>query len=165
MAPATAAAVTAAAPTATVPISNGQAGIATIKVGQGISAVAVNPSTNMIYVANGFDHSIVVINGATKSIINRIPIEAAPQYRLAVNPSTNTLYVTGNNSVMVIDGATNQVSTTIKLDGPPSAVAVNPATKMIYVAVADPTGRNSGVRVIDGATNKVAATINTAVSA
>ncbi len=70
---------------------------------------------------------------------------------------------------MVIDGATNTVTHTITVGALPngvfasaSAVAVDPATDTVYVAI--PTGdpNNGIVSVIDGATNAVTDTITVA---
>jgi YVTN family beta-propeller protein len=64
---------------------------------------------------------------------------------------TNKVYVANNNSnyVTVIDGATNS-TTTVGAGGYPNAVAVNPVTNKIYVAIGSDSGT---VTVIDGATN------------
>jgi YVTN family beta-propeller protein len=60
-------------------------------------------------------------------------------------------YVTGDNSVSVIDTATNTVVATIPVGNDPFAVAVTPDGKHAYVTNSDP----NTVTVIDTATNKV----------
>jgi DNA-binding beta-propeller fold protein YncE len=60
-----------------------------------------------------------------------------------VNPTTNTVYAIGGDnpgSVVVIDGATNMVTTTIALPAYGNTVAVNPVTNEIYAG----TGSGAG---------------------
>ncbi len=81
---------------------------------------------------------------------------------VAVNPNTNTIYVAnqGDNTISVIDGATNTVVDTIPAGANSNGVAVNPNTNTIYVAN---QGDNT-ISVIDGATNTVVDTIPVGVS-
>src|SRR5437899_36581 len=83
----------------------------TVPAGTGPWAVAVNPVTNRIYVANYDNNSVTVIDGATNSTTT----VAAGEYPIAVavNPATNRIYVANYNSndVTVIDGATNTTTT------------------------------------------------------
>jgi YVTN family beta-propeller protein len=109
-------------------------------------AVAVNPVTNKIYVANFSDNNITVIDGATNSTAT-VPVGATPQ-ALAVNPVTNKIYVANSFNVAVIDGATN--ATANFADVGALLVEVNPITNKIYFA----TGFNS-LMVLDGATNNI----------
>jgi YVTN family beta-propeller protein len=135
---------------------------ATLPAGLDPTAMAVNPVTNKIYVANfgttagSADGSVTVIDGATNSTATLAADSANPS-AIAVNPLTNNIYVanSGNNTVSVISGATGQTSA-VSVGGYPNALAVNSVTNKIYVA-----NRGSGsLTVIDGATN---ATITVAV--
>jgi YVTN family beta-propeller protein len=115
--------------------------------------VAVNPTTNTIYVAESGSNTVSIIEGKTNNEVRRVPIEGAP-ISVAVNPTTNTIYVASYDSstVSVIDGKTNSVMGSITMDGlSPTSVAVNPNTNTIYVASYD----SSTVSVIDGKTNSV----------
>ena len=73
-------------------------------------AVAVNPVTNKIYVANS-SGTVTVIDGATNTTTT-VAAGTAP-IAVAVNPVTNKIYVAnqGSNNVTVIDGATNTTTT------------------------------------------------------
>ena len=75
---------------------------------------------------------------------------------VAVDPTTHTAYVTNINddTVSVIDEATNTVTATIAVGAGPLAVAVDPTTHTAYVT----NGGTGTVSVIDGATNTVTAT-------
>jgi YVTN family beta-propeller protein len=111
-------------------------------------AVAVNPVTNKVYVANGGGVNVTVIDGATNTTT---PVSTGGfPVAVAVNSATNKIYVANSASAnaTVIDGATN-TSVNVSTGATPNAVAVNSVTNKIYVA-------NSGaatVTVIDGATN------------
>ena len=111
-------------------------------------AVAVNPVTNKIYVANSGSDNVTVIDGATNATTT-VAAGTWPQ-AVGVNPVTNKIFVTNHDSdnVTVIDGATN-LTTTVAAGTAPEALAVNPVTNKIYVANRD----SDNVTVIDGATN------------
>src|SRR5258708_30645726 len=95
-------------------------------------AVAVNPLTNKIYVANNSGNKVIVIDGVTNAITN-VPVGVNP-FTLAVNPLTNKVYVANlGGNVTVIDGATN-ATTTIAAGSNPPAVNGTLATNQIYVS-------------------------------
>ena len=127
----------------------------TINAGNGPRAIAVNPVTGKIYVANqgtaGTASTVTVIDGATNSTTfvgagNRA-------YCVAVNPVTNKIYV-GNYSggrVTVIDGTGVNLPASVTVGNVPIAVAVNPVTNLIYVV----NQYSNSVSVINGTTNTV----------
>ncbi len=128
--------------------SSAQAQQTVVPAGEAPSAVAVNPVTNKIYVANFNSANVTVIDGATNTAET---VDAGDGPRaVAVNPVTNKIYVANllSANVTVIDGATNAV-VTVDAGAGPIAVAVNPVTNKIYVANFD----SGNVTVIDGATN------------
>jgi DNA-binding beta-propeller fold protein YncE len=128
-------------------------------------AVAVNPVTNKIYVANnslGFSApgNVTVIDGTTNTTTTVAVSDPGalagvpPSSAIAVNQTTNKIYVTSANGVTVIDGGTNAttpVSGPSFLQGQPTVVAVNSVTDKIYAAYGGSGGLY--VVVIDGATN------------
>src|ERR1700722_12750126 len=121
-------------------------------------AVALNPTTGQIYVANNGSGSVSVISGATETVVATIPVGTTPS-AIAVDALTNTIYVanSGSGSVSVISGATNAVIATVTVGTTPSAIAVDPLASLVYVA-------NSGTNnlsVIAEATNTVSATVPT----
>jgi YVTN family beta-propeller protein len=126
--------------------------------------VAVNPTTNMIYVVNGigccdskYSQSLGVIEGSTYRVVASISIGGTSAgAAVAVNPVTNRVYVVGEDSgLTVINGSSNRVLTTVAVGSTPAAVAVNTNTNTVYVAN---YGSNS-VSVINGTTNRVTSTI------
>jgi YVTN family beta-propeller protein len=163
---------------------------ATIPVGSNPTAVAVNPTTQMVYVVNNSSNSVSVIDEATNQVTATIDLTAAagsfpgPGHdSIAVNPATNTIYAAYETTVSltiggstlsvfqgqvaVIDGATNQIATTITLPLDPAgarmlpqAMAVNPVTNTIYVASYPTADADDAVAVINGSTNQVATSID-----
>ena len=114
--------------------------------GNGPTALALNPVTNKIYVANGYSNNVTVIDGATNTTTT-LTAGVIP-FAVAVNPVTNKIYVANQGSpVTVIDGATN-ATTSVATGG--TDIAVNPVTNKIYLANYNSPG---SVTVIDGATN------------
>ena len=132
--------------------------------------LAVNSTTNKIYVANecgndpncGGMGTVTVIDGATLATHN-VTVGDYP-YSVAVNATTNKIYVgtcgtdpscSSNGSVTVIDGtslATQNVTAGID----PTFVAVNATTNKIYVTNLScsffPCDQPGTVTVIDGST-------------
>lgn len=128
---------------------------ATIPLAGSPVGVAVNPSTERIYVANASADSVSVIDGVTGTIITTTSVGALP-LAIAVNPNTERVYVANGSgdSVSVLDGATNSVIATVPVGFGPVDIAVNPNTERVYVAAAGA----SQLWVIDGSSNAVVAT-------
>jgi YVTN family beta-propeller protein len=130
-----------------------------IPVGSEPSGLAVNEIANRLYVANRGSDTVSVIDYFLSNqaefknfTIANITVQKYPS-DIAINPDTNRIYVANyySDSISVIDGATNTVSSTIKVGVNPSSIAINPDTNRIYVTN---YGSNS-VSVIDGVTNRV----------
>ena len=119
-------------------------------------ALAVNPGTNRIYLANFNNTVVTVVDGLTNSVITTVPTGTNPT-AIAINSVTNKIYVAnnGSNNVTVIDGATNTPTTVTDPNGiAPVAVVVNSTTNKAYVLNTGNDGVTPGsVTVIDGATN------------
>ncbi len=84
----------------------------TVPAGYEPGAIAVNPVTNKIYVANQSSNNVTVIDGAPTATQRTVPAGAFP-YAVAVNPVTqqDLCGEPGSNNVTVIDGATNATTT------------------------------------------------------
>ena len=95
--------------------------VATVSVGDSPRGVAVNSTTNRIYVANWGSNNVSVVNGAANAVLGTpIPVGSAPE-GVAANETTNRIYMAnwGSNSVTVIDGATGATLDTIGVGGHP----------------------------------------------
>jgi YVTN family beta-propeller protein len=110
--------------------------------------VAVNPTTNKIYVIHQFPPSLSVIDGGNNNILNQsIPLGKSP-VDIAINTNSNKIYIanSGSGSISVIDGKTDKlIDGGIKVAGTPVSVAVNPNTNRVYVAY----GNFNHISIID----------------
>jgi YVTN family beta-propeller protein len=82
-------------------------------------------------------------------------------FGVAVNPAGTRVYVTNeeNDSVSVINTATNKVIATVNVGIEPLGVSVTPDGKKVYVA----NGYNGTVSVINAATNTVIDTVDVGI--
>lgn len=119
--------------------------------------IAVNPTTNMVYVSGYTDSYVYVVDGSVNRVISAITVGSAPR-GVAADPSSNKVYVTNfaSNSISVIDGATNKVIDTIKIgegDGQegPRGLAIDREAGVLYVA----NWLSDSVSIIDISTNTV----------
>jgi YVTN family beta-propeller protein len=81
---------------------------ATIAVGNGPGAVAVDPATGTVYVTNSNDDTVSVIDAATSTVTATVPLPTGSYPEgVAVDPATHTAYVAndGNDTVSVISSA------------------------------------------------------------
>jgi YVTN family beta-propeller protein len=119
-------------------------------------SVAVNETSNRVYVGTSGTDRVLVIDGTTSTVVASVAVGNRPQ-DIAVNPLTNLVYVAneGSNTISVIDGPSNSVVSTINLPDHPQHVAVNPNTDILYVS----DWLNTSIWVIDGKTNALKSTI------
>src|SRR4051812_43402613 len=113
------------------PAQSTLATVATVAAGTEPRAVAVNPATGRVYVANEFSNDVTVIDASTRAT-TRVAVGNRPQY-IAVNSRTNRIYVANaqDASLSVIDGATLAVATyTVNGSGP---FLVDESTNRIYM--------------------------------
>jgi YVTN family beta-propeller protein len=137
----------------------------TVNVGTTPGAIAVNPVTNKIYVANTGSATVTVIDGLTNQTTT-VRTGLSPN-SLAVNVVTNQTYVTNNRygTVTVIDAVNNYATYTITAGTNPQSVAVNPVTNKIYIVnLGAYPAYLSSVTVIDGPTRTVTATVSSGTS-
>ncbi len=118
--------------------------------GDGIQGIAANLVTQRVYVANGSDNEIDVVNEFTHSVIARIALPAEPS-AVAVNPIKNQIYAALlNGSVSVINGKTNTITTTTAVATSEGDIAVNFLTGNVY-ATNEVYTENSTVGVLNAA--------------
>jgi YVTN family beta-propeller protein len=151
------------------------------------TGVAVNPSTNRVYLASGDD--IVVIDGASSAIVATVPAISSPRggmsfsygytNRVATSPSLNRVFVANQdgNTVSIVDGESNALVANPAVGRVPRDLAINTTTNQVYVASgashavfpvdggshtvgrAVPVG-NPGAVAVDSASNRIYATIS-----
>lgn len=116
-----------------------------VRVGTDPTAVAIDPRTGRIYVANSGSLSVTVLDGSTREVVATVSLPSRP-WNIAMNQRTGRVYVTtAESAVTVIDTATNSVAATVALPSRPWGIAINHRANRIYVATSD-----ASVAVIDG---------------
>jgi hypothetical protein len=74
------------------------------------STIAVNPTTNKIYITNNEDWSLTVVNGSNDNVLNngtinpnKIRLDISPEF-IVVDPAINMIYVTSYHNLEVTKG-------------------------------------------------------------
>ncbi len=129
---------------------------ATISVGSVALGAAVRGDQSTVYVSNGGDNTVSVIDAATSTVVATIPVGTLPTI-IALTPDNTRAYVAnqGSNDVTVINTGTNTVVTTIPVGTRATGVAVTPDGTRVFATNTD----SNTVSVINTATNTVVATI------
>jgi YVTN family beta-propeller protein len=125
-----------------------------VRVGADPTAVATDPRTGRVYVANSGSLSVTVLSGDTRETLATITLPSRP-WNIALNQRTGRVYVTtAESAVTVIDTTTNAVAATVPLPSRPWGIAINHRANRVYVATSD-----ASVAVIDGERDAVTASI------
>jgi DNA-binding beta-propeller fold protein YncE len=140
--------------------------IATVRVGDGPAAFAVDPHTGAVYVVNRGSRTVTVISGRSNKVAITVPIKEASTLspcEVTVSPVSGEVYVSNcetglsmQKTATVLSGRTNKVIATLPVGG--LVNAVSPVTGDIYLTAYSSDG-SSSVKVLSGRTNKVIATI------
>ncbi len=132
--------------------------IKTIRVGDSPSQVAVNRTTNLIYVANPGSNSMSVISGRTNKVVatidaNTLGLSFFRPYVVAVNERTNKVYCNagigdfGVSPLVEIDGLTRQITRRFQFSGAlGTGISVDQRLGRIYVPLS--TGDSGNLAVI-----------------
>ena len=102
---------------------------ATVPVGKSPDGVAVDTSTNVIYVSNRLDNTVSIIDGTTNTVIATVPAGLSPA-AIAVDSATHTAYVINALSATVSVITRTGAGSTARLSGSDrfgTAVAVSKA--------------------------------------
>ena len=141
--------------------------VSLVPLPDGGTKVAVDTATNTLYLTDGSQGHLIVVNGATGAVETTLSLGGVVAQDVAVDQTTGMIYVSedtigGLADVVVVNGSTNTVAATIAepANSNPIAIATDDATDTVYVA--NYFGHN--VTVIDGKTNAITATISTGSS-
>ena len=152
---------------ATMGVLNGATNVVTAlpSVFGAINIHRVNPGLNRVYIAGtnaAGVNEIHVLDGDTDQVIGTVTAGspsnfATMQSYLAVNRTTGKVFAADflQDTLAVIDGATNTVVGTVRVGDGPSAVAVNETLNRIYVG----NTHERTMMIVDGSTLSVVATI------
>jgi YVTN family beta-propeller protein len=121
-----------------------------VRVGREPVAIAVNPATNRVYVANAGSGTVSVVDGQNDSIFATVSVGALP-YVLAVSEVTNRIYVsnTFRDLLTIIDGTTNTTKT-VKT-GSADAIAIDSKAGKVYLLGYE----DSNLNVLDEASGEL----------
>ena len=125
-----------------------------------IKAMAVNETTNRLYVAARDPDEVLLVDPISNEILARAGTGAQP-WGIAVDEATNRVYVSSfaGGDVRIYDGSTLALLQTHALDGNPTLVEHLPGTNLVFVLIRG----SSKVAIIDGL--DLVQTIDTAGSA
>lgn len=124
----------------TVTALNGMTGetIATIPVtttpGLGLTGIVVNPLNQRVYVANGSDKAISIIDGCKDKLIGTIDLEGNRPRAIAINPVANLLYVPfGNSLTAVVSPSKKEIISTTTFGARTVGVAADLLSGRVFV--------------------------------
>ncbi|MFP4396432.1 MAG: YncE family protein, partial [Anaerolineales bacterium] len=131
-----------------------------LSVGENPSAIAVNPVTDYVYVANRDSNSVSILDGKTQTKLGGdVPVGANP-VAIAVNPTTGYVYVANTGSITGTDRISGSVSilqgteviSTVPHIEQARGVAVNQRTGLVYIlsGLSDPQNPQGWVEVLSG---------------
>jgi YVTN family beta-propeller protein len=136
----------------------------TVPVGAKPDAIAVDPGTHSVYVANLADNTVSVFGEPVGPVVATVSVGRAP-VAIAVDELTHRIYVanSADQTVSVLDGRTNTVTNTVHLAHEPRRIAVDSTSHLVAVATTyiDATyGVSfSEIETIDGMSDKVVSSI------
>ena len=131
--------------------------VAVISVGNGPAGIAATPDGKRVYVANGTDSTVSVIDAVAFTVITTLPVCTHPQ-GIAVSPDGKLVYVTCQiaGALSAIRTSDNSVTATISMPAAqPVGVVFSPDSSRAYVA----QNFAQAVAVIDTASAKAVASI------
>jgi YVTN family beta-propeller protein len=110
--------------------------VTNIATGATPCAVALNPATHLIYVANHEDDAVTVINATQRKVLATVKVGEKPQ-GIAIDAKSNRIYIANvhGDTISVIDGAHNAVIKTLHTGHNPYALAVNESTARLYAVL------------------------------
>ncbi len=112
-----------------------------------IKAMALNETTNRLYVVARNPDELLLVNPVTNEILDRTGTGAQP-WGIAVDEETNRVYVSNfaSGDVRIYDGATLDLLATIAVGNNPTLAEHLPGTNTVFVLVRG----GSRVAIIDG---------------
>lgn len=127
-----------------VTIGFGRGGVETLPGTIKRVPIEVSPVTNTVYVADINSESLVVLNGSTNKISQRL--DDFPVADIAIDEDNNIVYsvqagsgvTSGSKLISIINGTNNNVINAVEIDDIISRVGINSETGLIYAATYAP---------------------------
>lgn len=126
--------------------------VGTIPDTKGVHGIAIAQDLNKAFISNGRDSSVTVVDLKTLAFITKVPVTGQNPDAIIYDPFTHHIFAYNGRTAnaTVIDGATNKVVATIKLDGKPEN-SVSDGKGKVYVNIED----KSEITVINAVTSQV----------
>lgn len=97
------------------------------------TGIAFNPDGTRAYTANQGDNTVSVIDVATARAVASISTGGSSPFSVEVSPDGLQIFVGNNdNSLMIIDAQTLQITKTVSVGFATNSFAVDPAGRMLY---------------------------------
>jgi len=131
---------------------------ATISVGGFPYGLALNSSTNRLYVSNFNANNISVINTLNNTVTSTISGGSKP-IQLAINPSTQRLYavnLSASGTVTVINTSNESIVSTINIGSYPQSIALDTTYNRAIVT----SGEDNQVQILNLSNNTVYGVLN-----
>jgi YVTN family beta-propeller protein len=121
------------------------------------AGIARSADGTRLYVAGNLDDMLYVVDPASRTTIDTIPVGHLP-YGVALNAAGTRAFVSnwGGRTVSVIDTATDAVVKTVNVGTHPCAIVTSPTRNELYVA----NGDSDSVSVLDATSGAVLRTID-----
>src|SRR5207249_10819386 len=111
-------------------------------VGVAPFGIAFDTRRGYLYVTNSQADTVSVIDGATNTVVRRIPLAAGPlpaglsPMGIVYDGRNDTVYTAnfGNDTISAIDAATDRLVSTIPVARAPFGLALSPRDGNLYVA-------------------------------
>lgn len=112
--------------------------LGTIPDTQGVHGIAIAPDLNKAFISDGRDSSVTIIDLKSLAFITKINVTGQNPDAILYDPFSHRVFTFNGrtSNATAIDGATNKVAGTIKLDGKPE-FAVTDGKGKVYVNIED----------------------------
>jgi DNA-binding beta-propeller fold protein YncE len=122
-------------------------------------AVAVDSSTDRVYVSQGQGSSIAVIDGSSNKVVASVDGAGTP-YALAVDEAHDLVLAadTGANSLWIVDGSTDTVSGRVQM-GDTSALALDQGSREAFIGNLSAGTQSGSIIVVNTSSKAVIRTV------
>ena len=102
--------------------------------GFGLTGIVANPLNGLVYVANGSDRVVNIIDGYKAKLIGSINMQGNQPVAIAINPILNRLYVPfGTDLTAIVDAGAKKIISTTVFGSSTVGAAANPLTGNVFV--------------------------------
>lgn len=114
--------------------------LVTTTPGFGIKGIVANPLNGLVYVANGSDNVVNIIDGCKAKLIGSIDMQGNSPAAIAINPILNRLYVPGSDVVVTVNAGTKKIIASTVFGESTVGAAANFLTGNVFVTDQESSG-------------------------